>query len=66
MESYGSCTFSNWSDGVTSDPRTFTATTAPASLTADYSCGTTKSTATIDSVNRAGATISGYSAALYG
>ncbi len=39
VESYGSCTFSNWSYGVTSDPRTFTAATAPASLTADYSCG---------------------------
>jgi Spherulation-specific family 4 len=39
-DSYGSCTFTQWSDGVASDPRPFTATTGPLSLTAVYNCGT--------------------------
>ncbi len=38
-ENNGSCTFSEWSDGTTTNPRSFTATGAPASFTAVYSCG---------------------------
>jgi hypothetical protein len=35
---YGSCTFSHWSDGALSDPRTFAATGAALSFTAAYNC----------------------------
>lgn len=44
-ESYGSCTFQEWSDGVMSDPRTFTATTSGLSFTAVYYCSTASSSA---------------------
>ena len=69
-ESYGSCTFSAWSNGVTSDPMSFTATNAASSLTAVYNCGTSTSTASttstinISTVNSAGSQISGYYVAL--
>lgn len=66
-ESYGSCTFSEWSDGVTSDPRTFTATSSPVTFTAVYSCGTSPSSGvTVDSVNQNGQTITGYRTVFYG
>jgi hypothetical protein len=39
-DSYGSCNFANWSDGVTSNPRDFTATSSPVTFTAVYNCGT--------------------------
>ncbi len=38
-DSYGNCTFSNWSDGVRGNPRPFTATSGSASFTAVYGCG---------------------------
>lgn len=69
-ESYGSCTFNAWSNGVTSNPMSFTATNAASSLTAVYSCGTststtsTTSTINISTVNSAGSQISGYYVAL--
>jgi hypothetical protein len=61
-DSYGSCLFSHWSDGVVNDPRSFTATSASASFTAVYSCGTSGgiSTINVSTVNSAGAPISGY------
>jgi hypothetical protein len=65
-ESYGSCAFSKWSDGVTSDPRTFTATSSPISFTAVYNCGTSSSSVTVDSVNQFQNVITGYYVALYG
>ncbi|MGA2665184.1 MAG: PQQ-binding-like beta-propeller repeat protein [Nitrososphaerales archaeon] len=64
-ESYGSCAFVRWSDGVTSDPRSFTATPAASAFTAVYDCSTASSV-TVDSVNQDGQTISGYRTALYG
>jgi hypothetical protein len=67
VDNYGSCTFTSWSDGVTSNPRTFTATTSPMTFTAVYDCGTTTSgsSVTVDSVNQDGAAITGYYAILY-
>ena len=44
--SYGTCTFNKWSDGVVSDPRSFTATSGALSFTAIYNCGTTTTTST--------------------
>ncbi len=38
-DGYGSCAFSEWSDGVTSDPRSFTASTTAMTFTAVYNCG---------------------------
>jgi hypothetical protein len=38
VDSYGSCTFSHWSDGVTTNPRPFTASSSPESFTAVYTC----------------------------
>ncbi len=65
-ESYGSCTFSKWSDGVTSDPRTFTATSSPITFTVVYNCGSpTTSSVTINSVDQNGQTITGYRTVLY-
>jgi hypothetical protein len=63
-ESYGSCTFTKWSDGVTSDPRTYMATSSAMTFTAIYNCGTTSS-ASVDSVNQDGSTITGYRTVLY-
>ena len=37
-ESYGSCAFSSWSNGVTADPMTFTASGGAQSFTAAYNC----------------------------
>jgi hypothetical protein len=41
-DGYGNCTFSRWSDGVANNPRSFTSTSAPASFTAVYNCGSSK------------------------
>ena len=38
-DSYGNCTFSNWSDGRRGDPRPFAASGSAMSFTAIYSCG---------------------------
>lgn len=38
-DSYGNCTFSNWSDGARENPRSFTATNGTTSFTAVYDCG---------------------------
>lgn len=46
VSSFGSCVFSKWSDGITTDPRSFTATTGALSFTAVYNCGTTTTTTT--------------------
>ena len=43
---YGSCIFSKWSDGVTLNPRTFTASNTVINITADYNCGTSTTTST--------------------
>ena len=39
-DGYGSCTFSQWSDGVTSNPRPFVATNGALSFIAVYDCAT--------------------------
>jgi len=65
-ESYGSCTFTEWSNGVTSDSMSFTATSSAQTLTAVYNCGGSSvvsggsSTINISTVNAAGSSISGY------
>jgi hypothetical protein len=62
----GSCTFTEWSDGVTSNPRTFTASATAATYTAVYDCPVSQaSTATVDTVNQAGAAITGFRTVLY-
>jgi hypothetical protein len=38
MDNYGSCAFSHWADGSTSNPRSFTATSSAKSFTAVYNC----------------------------
>jgi hypothetical protein len=68
VDNYGSCVFSAWSDGVTSNPRTFTATSSPTTLTAIYNySGTTPScsSVTVNSVNQDGTAITGYRVILY-
>jgi hypothetical protein len=67
-ESSGPCTFTNWSDGVTSDPRSFTATSSAVTFTAVYDCSTTtpsQSTVSVSSENQFGNTITGYYTALF-
>jgi hypothetical protein len=61
-DSYGSCSFAHWSDGIASDPRAFTATSGSLSFTAVYSCGTSTASSTIDvsTANSAGSRMSGY------
>jgi len=38
VEGYGTCAFTRWSDGVVSDPRSFTATSGALSFTAVMTC----------------------------
>ena len=38
VDDYGSCSFAHWSDGVTSNPRTFVASSSPISFAAVYNC----------------------------
>lgn len=65
-DSYASCTFSRWSDGSTSDPRSFSATSGTTSFTAVYQCGDASSpTIEISTVNSMGATITGYYISLW-
>ncbi|MHB8566867.1 MAG: hypothetical protein ACYC7D_06795 [Nitrososphaerales archaeon] len=60
-ESYGSCTFSQWANGATSDPVLFTATNDASSLAAVYYCGaSTSSTLKVSTVNSVGGQTSGY------
>jgi polyvinyl alcohol dehydrogenase (cytochrome) len=73
VDGYGSCTFSHWSDGVTSDPRSFTATSGGTTFTAVYNCSGVSggggtggaSSVTVNSVNQNNSTISGYYTALF-
>jgi YVTN family beta-propeller protein len=62
-ESYGSCNFVRWSNGVTSDPQSFTATSSAVTFTAVYACGT--SSVAVDSVDQNGNAITGYRTVLY-
>jgi hypothetical protein len=71
-DSYGSCTFAHWSDGVTSNPRSFTATSSSTTFTAVYNCtGTTSgggggaSSVTVASQDTNNKTITGYRTILY-
>ena len=65
-DSYASCTFTKWSDGVTSDPRSFTATIDDLFLTAVYDCATpATSTMDVSTVNSAGTAITGYYVTLW-
>jgi hypothetical protein len=65
-ESYGSCTFSQWSDGVTSNPRTFTATSGALVFTAAYDCSTTTTTTDVSAVQSVdGIAITGYYVTLW-
>ncbi|MHB2036854.1 MAG: hypothetical protein ACYCPW_08975 [Nitrososphaerales archaeon] len=43
VDNYGSCSFAHWSDGVSSDPRSFAATSTAQSFTAVFNCGTSGS-----------------------
>jgi len=65
-ESYGSCTFTKWSDGVTSDPRTFTATSSATTFTAAYDCAGASpySTISVTSMNEVGSSVTGYTVTL--
>jgi YVTN family beta-propeller protein len=69
VDNYGSCTFAKWSDGVTSDPRSFAATSSTQAFTAVYNCsgggGGGGSSVTANTVDQAGDAISGYHIALY-
>ena len=65
-DNYGSCTFARWSDGVTSDPRPFTAADGASSFTAVYGCGTpASSTIYVSTVDSAGHPITGYYTTLW-
>jgi hypothetical protein len=67
---YGSCTFSNWSNGGTSDPMSFTATTGALSFIAVYDCGSTNggistgSSILVNSAYTGGAVLTGVYAVL--
>lgn len=66
-DGYQSCVFSQWSDGVTSNPRTFTSS-AGMTLTAVYACGTSgggPSSVGVKSISQNGTAISGYYTVLY-
>lgn len=64
--SYGSCTFSHWTSGVTDDPITITATEAPQTYTGVYECtSSTTSVITVSTVNGYGSTINGYYTSLW-
>lgn len=69
VDDYGNCTFINWSDGVTSDPRPFTASSGALSFTAVYYCGGTSapgtSVLTIDAQLNGGGAIDGLYTILY-
>ena len=39
-DGYATCTFAKWSDGMTSNPRSFTASASALALTVVYNCGT--------------------------
>ena len=65
---YGNCIFSNWSNGATTDPMTFTATATAQSFTAVYTCGSSgggASQVTITSQETNGTAISGFYTELY-
>jgi hypothetical protein len=68
-ESYGSCTFTSWSNGVTNDPLSFKAAAGSLSYTAVYDCTNTTppttSTVTVHSVNQNGTAITGFRTVLY-
>jgi hypothetical protein len=64
---YGSCKFSHWSDGVSSDPMPFTATPGASSFTAVYQCsssGSTDSSIRVSSEYVGGAGLTGMRAVL--
>jgi hypothetical protein len=42
-DSYGNCTFSQWSNGLRNNPASFTATSGTTSFTAVFNCGTSSS-----------------------
>jgi hypothetical protein len=63
-ESYGACTFARWSDGVTQDPRTFTASGSGSAFVAVYSCGVSSSVS-VGSINQNGSEITGFRTVLY-
>jgi polyvinyl alcohol dehydrogenase (cytochrome) len=76
VDNYGSCTFAHWSDGVTSNPRSFTATSSSTTFTAVYDCAGVSggsggggtggaSSLTVGSVNQNNSTINGYYTALF-
>jgi len=65
-DSYGGCTFTKWSDGVTSDPRSYVAVNSAAVLSAVYDCERpTASNVTVDSVNQNGVRITGFRTVFY-
>jgi hypothetical protein len=70
VDNYGSCAFVHWTDGVTADPRTFTANGTGIEFQAVYNCGGSPgggspSSVTVNSVDQNGNAITGYWTALY-
>jgi hypothetical protein len=53
------CIFSQWSDGVANNPRSFTAVSGGLTLTAVYDCATTTSSVSVNSINQGESSISG-------
>jgi hypothetical protein len=64
-DSYGACTFSHWSDGMTTNPRPFTAVDDAFLYTAVYNCLPSGSTVTVHSVDQSGNPIYGYYVTLW-
>lgn len=69
-QSYGNCAFAQWSNGVSSDPMTFTAINSTLTLTAVYNCGGTSGggsggsssspSITVNSIDQSNNIITGY------
>lgn len=69
-DGYGSCSFSKWSDGITANPRSVTATASTISFSAVYDCGGGggtggTSTLTVSSELGNGVPVSGFYTVLY-
>jgi hypothetical protein len=58
--SSGGCNFTEWSDGVINNPRSFAAISGGLTYTAVYDCATTTSSVTVDSIDQGESPISGY------
>jgi hypothetical protein len=64
-DSFGSCTFTQWSDGSRSNPISFTASSDGTGFTAEYSCFTTASRISVFAVTSDATPIAGYYVSLW-